>query len=198
MDINKLNKLSDYVFNWMLKDIEREIGLAKANKDAGNVLCALGLMAYTEFMGSLMLAQKNISGSRSNFNEFFRYIGPTYADLLDKQNINIYNIFRCGLTHEYFIKETCTIAMLNSTEGEIEVKGELIDNGTSVNNKPSIKIAKPVNCGIILASNGSYLLVIEKYFEDFKLACKKLITQLKNNSDSWSPPKDYSLISDSG
>jgi len=193
-----IDKLSDYIFNWMLRDIEREIDLSKNNKDAGNVLCALGLMAYTEFMGSLMPSMKNEKNSRKIFNEFFRNIGPNYENLIDVKNINIYKIFRCGLAHEYFVKETCTIAMLNSTKGELEVKGELIDTGTSVYNKPSTKINKPVDCGIVLADNGSFLMVIEKYYEDFKLACEKLVDTLKKDIINYTPSLDYPVISDSG
>ena len=169
----------------MLRDIEREINMAKDNKGAGNVLCALGLMAYTEFMGSLMETTKKLS-SKETFNKFFKYIGQEYSDLLEKEKI--YVIFRCGLAHEYFIKETCTIAMLNSTEGILEVKGQV----------KSSYIDKPVKCGIIKADNGSFLMVIEKYYLDFRIACERLLKDLQTKQDNWTPPKQYPYISDSG
>ena len=100
-----IDKISDYIFNWMLKDIRREIEIAKSGKDAGNVLCALGLMAYTEFMGSLMPSMENVKYSSQIFNEFLRYMGKEYSDLLDAKKINVYDHFRCGLAHEYFIKK---------------------------------------------------------------------------------------------
>ena len=182
-----LDKISDYIFNWMLKDIKREIEIAKSGKDAGNVLCALGLMAYTEFMGSLMPSNENVKYSSQIFNEFLRYMGKEYSDLLDVKKINVYDHFRCGLAHEYFIKNTCTIAMLNSTEGKLKVEGNPIE-----------EIEKPVNCGIIVASNGNYLMVVEKYYDDLFSACERLIKNLRDKDKKWSPPKFFSYTSDSG
>ena len=193
-----INELSNYIFDWMLKDIQREIDLAKSGKDAGNVLCALGLMAYTEFMGSLMPTMKNEKCAKNIFNEFFRFVGADYSDLIDKKKINIYDIFRCGLAHEYFIKGTCTIAMLNSTEGEIEVKGAIFENNGVDSRVQSSKIKKPIKCGIVIANNGSYLMIIEKYYEDFKIACEKLTSELRNIKAKWTPPKNYSALNDSG
>ncbi len=36
----------------------------------------------------------------ANFNQFFDLLGPA---------------FRCGLAHEYYVKKSCTIAMLDGT-----------------------------------------------------------------------------------
>lgn len=182
-----LDEISNYIFNWMLKDIKREIDIAKSGKDAGNVLCALGLMIYTEFMGSLMPSMKNVKYTSKIFNGFFRFMGKEYSNLLDIKKINVYDHFRCGLAHEYFIKKTCTIAMLNSTEGKLKIDGNPIN-----------EIEKPVNCGIVVLSNGNYLMVVEKYYEDLFLACTRLIENLRDEGNKWSPPKEFSYTSDSG
>ncbi len=188
-----IEELENFVFNWMLKDIEREIEFTKSGYGGGNVLCALGLMSYTEFMGRL-LPTNNQKNNRETFNDFFRILGPKYKSLLDEEKIDIYGIFRCGLVHEYFIKGDCTIAMLNSTPGEIEVKDGLKSNN-KLNNETSSMIKKPVDCGIIIAENGNFLFNIERYFDDFKNACEELFIRLKSIKE-WKPPCSFSEFSD--
>jgi len=46
------------VFGLIKKDIQREIDLARAGKSGGNFLSALGLLCYTEFMGTMLLKGK--------------------------------------------------------------------------------------------------------------------------------------------
>ena len=179
-----------YIFDWMCADIEREISWAKSGGRAGNALTALGLLAYTEFMGSqLPLSRRPSDGARARFNAFFRELGPNYAFLLDKRKINVYDIFRCGLAHEYCVKETCKIAMLNSTPGELEIKGPL--------GKP-VSITKPVDCGIGVAANGGYWFVVEKYYEDFRKACDSLLNELLALKSPQPPPIKSRIMSDSG
>lgn len=102
---------TDYVFGYMCADIEREIAIARSGKLAGNFLCALGLLSYTEFMGGLLLKELGSRASGKLFNEFFDYMGPGYRSF--RHRCNVYHIFRCGLAHEYFVKHKCTIIMLN-------------------------------------------------------------------------------------
>lgn len=126
---------------FIYSDIERELKLAKSGKDAGNFLAALGLLCYTEFAGKL----KYGSGAASrNFNQFFDELGYRYKKF--RSNHNVYDIFRCGLAHEYYVKKTCQIAMFGA--------GKRI--------------------GIGRARSKVYYLVVEKYFEDFKNAFEKL------------------------
>ncbi len=100
-----------YVFGFMCADIEREIAIARSGQLAGNFLCALGLLVYTEFMGGLLLRKLGSKETSKLFNAFFDYMGPSYKNF--RNNHNVYKVFRCGLAHEYFVKHKCTIFMLN-------------------------------------------------------------------------------------
>jgi hypothetical protein len=114
---------------FIFSDVEREIQLARAtqaNESAlrslgitpggGNFLAALGLLCYTEFGGKLKYRRKMAS---ENFNTFFDYLGPDYkafrADF--KRQNEVYEIFRCGLAHEFYVKKSCDITMLASRPG---------------------------------------------------------------------------------
>ncbi|MBI5044287.1 MAG: hypothetical protein HZC10_10770 [Nitrospirae bacterium] len=149
--------------NFIFSDIQREIQLAYTsdlsegkeimrkfgiNQGGGNFLSALGLLCYTEFMGGIKRGVFRFDESKNNFNSFFKDLGKEYENFLKKHNV--YKIFRCGLAHEYFVKKSCTIAMMK--------------NGESV--------------GIGQNKSGQYYFVVEKYFEDFKKACNKLQTQI--------------------
>ena len=102
---------------YMTKDIEREIQLARTKKRSlktlginpggGNFLAALGLLCYTEFGGWLLRGKPT---PQRNFDAFFDRLGKPYADLRQKHK-KVYNTFRCGLAHEYFVKRSCTIHM---------------------------------------------------------------------------------------
>jgi hypothetical protein len=167
-----LNDLfSKYIDGWMFEDIQRELDLVRKGKKAGNVICALALLSYTEFMGSL-IPNTGKRKPKENFDLFLSRMGEEYNKVLSL--INVYDIFRCGLSHEYFVKGACTIVMLNSSSGQIKVKGQLENNGQL----PSSLIKKPHKCGIGKAKNGSYYFIVEKYFEDFKGACKSLEKEL--------------------
>jgi len=113
--------------NFIYSDIEREIQLARTSEDynnkialqkmginsgGGNFLAALGLLCYTEFAGKIMNEGK--CSSTKHFNDFFDQLGEEYKDFRHKHKI--YDIFRCGLAHEYFVKKSCTIYMLKGAE----------------------------------------------------------------------------------
>ena len=167
--MNNEEFFSDIVFGWMCKDIEREIELARKCHKAGNVLCALALTAYTEFMGrKLRFSGRPPSKDKQFFDAFFKTLGSEYEELL--LTVNVYNIFRCGLVHEYFVKRSCTITMLNTPNKPLEIAGQ-----------PPTSVPRPVRCGIGVASNGSYYFVVEKYLEDFKNACKSLQDELASS-----------------
>jgi len=118
--------------NFIFRDLEREIQLAKVEDNAlqalgvhsggGNFLAALGLLCYTEFGGKLRFAYKKrirgqyVDDCSRNFNEFFDLLGPEYK-AFRAQPHNVYDIFRCGLAHEYYVKKSTDIAMLASGEG---------------------------------------------------------------------------------
>jgi hypothetical protein len=82
----------------------------------GNFLAALGLLCYTEFGGKLRFGGKRADGrdvASANFNQFFDCLGPAYQTF--RAQHNVYDLFRCGLAHEYYVKKNCTIAMLEGT-----------------------------------------------------------------------------------
>ena len=187
-----------YVFGWMCRDIEREIDWAKTGKDAGNALCALGLLAYTEFMATQLPAPRRpLGGARQHFDAFFRELGQPYADLLDHSRLNVYDVFRCGLAHEYFVKGTCTIAMLNSTPGQLEVAGAFLPGSSCPSREPSAFVPKPVTCGVGQASNGSLFFVVEQYCLDFRNACDRLLHELQQRATQYTSPTGYGQLSDS-
>jgi hypothetical protein len=138
-----------FIFN----DVEREMQIARAERDklqhmgitpgGGNFLAALGLLCYTEFGGKLRFERKRADGSdiaSENFNLFFDELGPMYQDF--RRQHNVYDIFRCGLAHEFYVKESCTIYMFN---------GQDIP-------------------GIGIDESGKYRFIVENYCRDLKRA----------------------------
>lgn len=135
----------------MFADIDREIELAKADGNAlqaagvrpggGNFLATLGLLCYTEFGGKLQFGKKR---SADNFNQFFKSLGPDYESF--RASHDVYDIFRCGLAHEYYVKKGCTIAMLEGGP----------------------------RAGIGIDSSGRYYFVVESYCRDLKKAFDNL------------------------
>lgn len=103
MNYKEFQQAKKFIFS----DVQREIDLAKNNKNAGNFLCALGLLCYTEFAGDLKEKSKGTKTER--FNSFFRTFGPHYNKLID-EGFDIYGDLRCGLVHTYFA-EKCIIYM---------------------------------------------------------------------------------------
>ena len=134
----------EYVFGFMAEDIRREIAAARHDRDAGNFLCALGLLCYTEVLGGIRRGTLAAGEGRANFECFFRELGPDYRRLLD-DGVDAYGLFRCGMAHEYLIKGRATVTMLKGVE-------------------PS---------GIAVA-NGRYFFCVERYFEAFEAAASNL------------------------
>lgn len=146
---------------FIFSDVEREIQLAKADGAAlhalgvtpggGNFLAALGLLCYTEFGGKLRFGVKRADGSdvaSKNFNQFFDMLGSTYQEF--RQQHNVYDLFRCGLAHEYYVKKSCTIAMVEGTPGP----------------------------GFRVDARGHYSVVVESYSRDLKKAFEALQVHL--------------------
>jgi hypothetical protein len=113
---------------FMFSDVRREIQLAKAdpnimdaagvNSGGGNFLAALALLCYTEFGGKLKFGVKQPNGRDSasaNFNQFLDLLGSDYKSF--RAVHNVYDIFRCGLAHEYYVKKGCTVAMFEKSPG---------------------------------------------------------------------------------
>ena len=135
---------------FMFSDVEREIQLGMAdaialktmgvNPGGGNFLAALALLCYTEFGGKLRFDVKRRDAASANFNQFFDLLGPDYMAF--RAQHKVYDIFRCGLAHEYYVKKSCTIKMLASGLGS----------------------------GIGIDSSGHYFFIVESYCRDLKKA----------------------------
>lgn len=143
----------EYVFGFMYGDLDAAI-CGKAN-----FLAALGLLEYTEFMGALVIGELgNKKGNKplaSRFNKFlFDYLGSEYRKV--NNAVNIYDVFRCGLAHEYFAKGPSPIHM---------------------HNRP------PQTCGII-CKDKTWFFVVEKYYDDFKAGVAKYYNQLVVDKDN--------------
>ncbi len=123
----------DTAKQFIVGDIRREVEWARAWEDkanpkrrelleaagvkpsgGGNLLAALGLLCYTEFCGWLKFDRRKADGSPAptqNFNAFFDYMGADFAAF--RAQHNVYDIFRCGMAHEYFVKRDFTVYMLD-------------------------------------------------------------------------------------
>lgn len=150
---------NDYVFGFMAGDIEREIWLAtQADADkasgrkypgAGNVLAALGLTCYSEFLGSFITGTRN--APKDNWEAFVKKMGSCYQKLIATHGGRLWDAFRNGLAHEYAVKKDCTIVMLK--------------NGG--------------DCGIGIDDKGRYYFVVETYYQDFIAAARTLHKELQ-------------------
>lgn len=161
----KIMLKEDYlkIKEWMFRDVEREISLAKSSignekeiinlgivPGGGNYLAALGLMCYTELGGSIIRNKTGEGQSLCNFKKFFISMGKGYKTFWkdnDNGNENVYSVFRCGFVHSYAPKNHDTEIQMCSQD-------------------------KPIG----ISKENKYLIInIEKYFEDFKTAFEKLI-----------------------
>jgi hypothetical protein len=143
-----------FVFGFMCGDIERAIS------SGCNFLCALGLVAYTEVMGSLMTGKFGKDGScERRFNTFLEHMGKEYLDLDQKLKLNgkkgLYDTVRSGLVHEYFIKGESTIRMRNGTQ----------------------------KTGVLVNDKGITCFIVETYFQHFKNGSEKYLRELLANEE---------------
>lgn len=151
MDAAEFRTAKQFIFN----DIEREIELARATQKSpealraagvreggGNFLAALGLLCYTEFGGRLKYSRSTAS---ENFNLFFDDLGPEYKAFRQAGH-KVYDIFRCGMAHEYMIKRPGAVAMLGAA----------------------------VPAGIRQLPDGRFEFIVERYFLDLKRAFEDL------------------------
>lgn len=101
---------------------------------------------------------KNDGSYTKQFRSFFRLMGEEYAHLIDNKEIDVYAFFRSGLVQSY-LSGSCEIRMVD-------------DNAAA---------------GIILQPDGSYIFIIEKYFNDFLDACRKLQDDMLADPDVYLP-----------
>lgn len=149
----------EYVFGFVAGDVQREIDSAHCGQPAGNFLCALGLLCYTEVLGGVARGTLAPGESCHNFEHFFALLGPHYQALL--ASLDVYSAFRCGMVHEYFVKGTATVAM-----------GKGVEPG-----------------GVAVDDSGHQYFVVERYFEDFLAAARALRAQLLAQPSPALPPE---------
>lgn len=157
MDREAFRQFKEFAFN----DVRREISLARVSESedglaalqdlgvkpgGGNFMAALALLCYTEFAGKLKFDGCKAS---DNFNRIFDELGDNYKKFRASGN-NVYDIFRCGLVHQYYVKKTCTIAMFGRAD-------------------------RP---GIGKCSDGRYYFVVERYCRDLERVFDALETHL--------------------
>jgi hypothetical protein len=152
---------TEYIFGYIYRDIEAAIN-AKAN-----YLVALGLVAYTEFMGGLVAGTLGQSRhSKERFYKFFDLLGPAYKSVRQKREVTkVYTNIRCGLAHAYFIDQDSVVKMSAD-----EFWGK--------------------SCGIEVGVNGEVYFVVERYWQDFQVAARSYHQDLVTRRD----PKSLALF----
>lgn len=98
----------------MTRDIAREIDWQHAHPNdlAGNMLCALGLVVYTEVLGRLSIQQQQRRYPRRPSEAFYVFLdrmkGGAYAkwraEWQKRHTEDLYDVLRNGLAHEYLPK----------------------------------------------------------------------------------------------
>jgi hypothetical protein len=104
-------------------------------------------------LGGVRRGTLEAGAGKANFEAFFQELGQGYAELL-VAGVDVYKIFRCGMAHEYLIKDPATVAMLKHPQ-MIEPAGVFID------------------------PNGHHYFCVERYFEDFIAAARRLEADLR-------------------
>jgi hypothetical protein len=148
-------------------DIFREVQLATAVDDtrnprrkekiraagitidgAGNFLCALGLLCYTDFAARLkQKASKKRGNGETAFKAFFKTLGPEYEAF--QEHHNVYDWVRGGMVHNYYMKKSFGVSMRG-----------------------------PQSCGVSVQDDGRYLFVVERYAVDLLAALDELEGEL--------------------
>ena len=164
---DELERLAEHfeqnVFTFIQTDISREIELAKIKGDCfacgtraggGNFLAALGLLCWTEYVGSFVTGRYGWGQAKRNFDAFFKRLGPSY-EVFEREH-DVYDIFRCGMAHEYSVKRPAKVAMRRGGE----------------------------ECGIgVDRRDGRFYLVVERYRDDFFAAARELYKELLAQKD---------------
>lgn len=93
-----------------------------------NISTAVLLSAYTEFFGQCLTGNKNMY-LKKRYNQWLRRMGKPYSDILDN-GIDLYSRIRCGLIHEFTIKDGARIFTETGPPGI-----EIINNVICFNNR---------------------------------------------------------------
>ena len=170
-----------YIEGFIYNDIERCI-----KAEASHVV-ALALLSYTEFIGGLIsgnLGKKGHTGE--NFGRALELFPEEYRKVdssiqlqdFDKgepkpRRTGIYEVFRCGLVHEYFIKGH--VLIYNNPDGHA-------DEHIGILRKEHI-IEFPAEIGLPPYPSIYLEFHTNEYFRDFKSAVGKIIKLLLIDRD---------------
>ncbi|MEI7777298.1 MAG: hypothetical protein WCI52_01710 [bacterium] len=168
-DIHDIKWPESHAF--MVNDLTKSIKCAEAN-----YLVALGLFCYTEILGRQLLRfrKKDRTASFNNkdcFESFAKeYLG--YSEIL-KAHPKLYDIYRHGLCHEFYIKANpggqSVVALYFGNEDE-KLKSQGID----------------ITKGIAIDKSDRFrVFIIEPYLRDFVAGVRKLSSEM--NAEKWNP-----------
>ncbi len=181
-DWHILDYFHTYIQGAIYPEIERCIQVG-----ADNVV-ALALLSYTEYLGGLISGTLGLNGkSRLNFKKALEYFPTEYNDIDSSLNMEytdengkrqtkkkgIYDVFRCGLAHEYFIKGFPII--YNNPDGHT-------NEHIGILRKEHI-IEFPVETGLRPYPSRYLEFHANEYFRDFKAAVGKIIKLLLVDRD---------------
>jgi hypothetical protein len=176
-----IDYFKQFIYGSICHDIEQCI------KCGVNYVVALALLSYTEYLGGLISGNLGLKNkSECNFREALNYFPEEYrntdstlefkwTDENGKTHTEkgIYGIFRCGLVHEYFIKDFATV--YNDPSGNTEnhigvVKAERLIEWPKEHNIPPYK-------------NKVLEFYTNEYFRDFKSAVGKIFKMIITDKD---------------
>jgi len=171
-----------YINGFIYNDVERCIE-AEANH-----VVALALLSYTEFIGGLISGNLGKTGhTKENFEIALKYFPKQYREInshISIQHIGdkgkpvlrrtgIYDVFRCGLVHEYFIKGH--VLIYNNPDGHT-------DEHIGILGKEH-EIEFPAETGLPSYTSKYLEFHINEYFRDFKSTVEKIIKLLLIDRD---------------
>lgn len=121
---DKIAELKDFFNEYIFGFIYHDINAAICGK--ANYLAALGLLAYTEFLGKL------VKGGGEGSEQFYEFLhndmGTEYQKL--KRQVDVYVVFRHGLAHQYFIKKRPSVVVMFNRPpqpcGIVKIKGQWV------------------------------------------------------------------------
>jgi hypothetical protein len=175
MDQADFTSLATYV-TFMKEDIGREVALYRSGHPAGQLLCALGLVVYTEVLGRIHRWNDDrprfYSGRRGveelylHFNAFFDALSDEHAAWRKAwesghPTTDLYEALRSGLVHEYAPK----------VNAQFRMKGRW-----------------PLGIG---EESGVLVFEVEGYLNAFAAAANTLLQRLMLDPSSSLPPVRY-------
>ena len=145
-----LHSFDEYIFGFMRADIDAAI------RGNANYPAALGLVSYTEVLGGLRTGNLGLRNhSSKNFNAFLPYLRKEYLDYARK-NIDLYDLVRCGLVHNYFVK----------------------------GRDSSIWMSASSSCGIIANAVGSTIVIVDVYRDHLFAGATQFRDEILEGSNS--------------